>query len=59
MAKLKILLNDMKKKNVQVYFTGLNDSLKIKFIKQNIIKESSIFNTIDETINTCNEILYK
>lgn len=59
LAKLKILLNDMKKKNVQVYFTGLNDSLKIKFIKQNIIKESSIFNTIDETINTCHEILYK
>ncbi len=57
LAKLKILLNDMKKKNIQVYFTGLNNSLKIKFIKQNIIKETSIFDTIDETLNTCHKKL--
>jgi len=57
LAKLKILLNDMKKKNIQVYFTGLNDSLKTKFIKQNIIKETSIFDTIDETLNTCHKKL--
>jgi len=57
LAKLKLLLNDMKKKNIQVYFTGLNESLKIKFIKQNIIKETSIFNSIEQTISTCHKRL--
>jgi SulP family sulfate permease len=57
LAKLKILLDDLKKKNIQVYFSGLNDSLKTKFLKQNIIKESSIFTTVDEAISTCHKRL--
>ncbi|MGD1815799.1 MAG: SulP family inorganic anion transporter [Pleomorphochaeta sp.] len=57
LSKLKILLNDMKKKNIQVYITGLNESLRIKFIKQNIIKETSIFDSIEQTISTCHKKL--
>lgn len=57
LAKLKILLADLKKKNIQVYFTGLNEPLKIKFRKHNLIKESSIFTTIEESLNTCHERL--
>jgi SulP family sulfate permease len=57
LAKLKILLNDMKKKNIQVYFSGLNEPLKIKFLKQKLIKESSIFSTIEESLLSCHELL--
>lgn len=57
LAKLRILLSDMKKKNTIVYFSGLNESLKVKFLKQNIIEESSMFNTISEAMDECHKKL--
>ncbi len=57
LAKLKILLSDMKKKNIQVLFTGLNEPLKAKFLRQNLIEESSLYSSIEETIDSCNKKL--
>lgn len=57
LVKLRILLSDMKKKNVKVFFSGLNEPLKIKFIKQNLIDESSIFTTVEESIKVCHQLL--
>lgn len=57
LAKLKILLAEMKRKNIQVFFSGLNEPLKIKFLKQNLIKESSMFSNIEEALFNCHELL--
>ncbi len=57
LSKLKILLNDLKKKNIQVYFTGLNDKLRLKFIQNKIIKETSIFSSIEQALITCQKRL--
>jgi SulP family sulfate permease len=57
LAKLKILLDDMKRKNIQVFFTGVNEPLKNKFLKQKLIKETSIFSNIEDTLYRCHEML--
>lgn len=57
LSKLKILLSDMKKKNIYVIFSGLNDSLKLKFLKQNLIDESHIFSNIGDALIKSNKLL--
>lgn len=57
LAKLQILLDDLKKKNVQVYFSGLNEPLKNKFTKQHLILETSMFSNIEDTLACCHHRL--
>ncbi|MDY0244699.1 MAG: SulP family inorganic anion transporter, partial [Sphaerochaeta sp.] len=56
-AKLRLLLSDMKKKDIQVLFSGLNDNLKEKFLKHHLIEESSIFSNIEEAMISSHERL--
>ncbi|WP_319757908.1 sodium-independent anion transporter [uncultured Sphaerochaeta sp.] len=56
-AKLRVLLSDMKKKDIQVLFSGLNDNLKEKFLKHHLIAESSIFPNIEEAMISSHERL--
>ncbi len=56
-AKLRLLLSDMKKKDIQVLFSGLNDNLKEKFLKHHLIEESSIFPNIEEAMRSSHERL--
>lgn len=57
LAKLKILLSAMEKKNITVLFSGLNEPLKTKFLKQKLIEESSMFPTIQEAMDNCHHLL--
>jgi SulP family sulfate permease len=56
-AKLRVLLSDMKRKDIQVLFSGLNDNLKEKFLKHHLIEESSIFSNIEEAMISSHERL--
>lgn len=57
LSKLKILLSDMKRKKIYVIFSGLNDSLKLKFLKQNLIDESHIYSNIGDALTKSKKLL--
>ncbi len=57
LAKIKIMLADMKQKHVKVLFSGLNETLTAKFLKQEVVDESVIFPNITETLKYCHDQL--
>ena len=50
LTKLEVFLKDMKKKNIHILFSGVNDRLKEKFNKMGTIEETNIFPEIQDAI---------
>ena len=50
LTKLEVFLKDMKKKNIHILFSGVNDRLKEKFFKMGTIEETNVFHEIQDAI---------
>jgi len=55
--KLKVLIRNLNKKDIRVFYSGVNDLVKKKFINQNIADESSMFEDIQSAVKYAESIL--
>ncbi|MBF9017557.1 MULTISPECIES: SulP family inorganic anion transporter [unclassified Oceanispirochaeta] len=50
LVKLKMIIRELEKKDIQLIFSGVNPAVKKKFLNQNMIEEKRIFDDIESAV---------